>query len=214
VVALIAIAFGNEAMVEQRVVAAAERAAEHVFEAAGIRLMWHDSPGAIRFHLVRGRWNGPHADATGFAVLPPKSEPYAGASYAAIEAAAESMGIDPALLLGATIAHEIGHVLLGPAHSRTGIMCPSFRWEQMRQMQRGELRFTPEQAARLRTIVGLRETGYFFSTDADSDFGLATAAGAGFGFQKAGSAVTISSGGLLKSGRTLRISQFDWTTSS
>jgi hypothetical protein len=47
---------------------------------------------------------------------------------------------------------------------------------------------------------------YFFAAIV-SAFGFAAAVGAGFGFQNAGSAGTTSSGALLSSGRTSRMSQ-------
>jgi len=51
------------------------------------------------------------------------------------------------IILGHVIAHEIGHILLGPgSHSETGIM--SFPWgrKQLVDASRGLLLFTPEQA--------------------------------------------------------------------
>jgi hypothetical protein len=51
------------------------------------------------------------------------------------------------IILGHVIAHEIGHILLGPgSHSETGIM--SFPWgrKQLLDASRGLLLFTPEQA--------------------------------------------------------------------
>ena len=51
------------------------------------------------------------------------------------------------VILGNVIAHEIGHILLGPgSHSETGIM--SFPWgrKQLLDASRGLLLFTPEQA--------------------------------------------------------------------
>jgi hypothetical protein len=51
------------------------------------------------------------------------------------------------IILGHVIAHEIGHILLGPgSHSETGIM--SFPWgrKQLVDASRGLLRFTPEEA--------------------------------------------------------------------
>ena len=59
------------------------------------------------------------------------------------------------VILGHVIAHEIGHILLGPgSHSETGIM--SFPWgrKQLLDASRGLLRFTPEQA---RNILSKRD---------------------------------------------------------
>lgn len=60
-------------------------------------------------------------------------------------------------LLGHVMAHELGHILLGPdAHARGTIMaCP---WDSgdFRLLRRGQLRFTLEQAAILQGQVGGR----------------------------------------------------------
>jgi hypothetical protein len=54
------------------------------------------------------------------------------------------------IILGHVIAHEIGHILLGPgSHSEKGIM--SFPWGRKRLVDasRGRLQFTPEQARKI-----------------------------------------------------------------
>jgi hypothetical protein len=54
------------------------------------------------------------------------------------------------IILGHLIAHEIGHILLGPgSHSEKGIM--SFPWGRKRLVDasRGGLQFTPEQARKI-----------------------------------------------------------------
>ncbi|MCW5982507.1 MAG: hypothetical protein KIT09_30755 [Bryobacteraceae bacterium] len=61
------------------------------------------------------------------------------------------------LLVGNFLAHEIGHLLLGPdSHSRTGIMSIPFDAMQVRRALWGTLRFTPEEAARIRSEVARR----------------------------------------------------------
>jgi hypothetical protein len=54
------------------------------------------------------------------------------------------------VILGHVMAHELGHLLLGPGHSPSGIMCPSYRRETLRNAEFGRLLFTPEQARRMR----------------------------------------------------------------
>jgi hypothetical protein len=52
--------------------------------------------------------------------------------------------------LGAVIAHEIGHLLLGSnSHAPFGIMRAHWQGEELRMLARGALLFTPEQAARM-----------------------------------------------------------------
>lgn len=61
------------------------------------------------------------------------------------------------VILGNLIAHELGHLLLGPdAHAASGLMrCP---WDvaEFRAAERGELRFTPQQARAIRADVARR----------------------------------------------------------
>jgi hypothetical protein len=56
-----------------------------------------------------------------------------------------------AVLLGHLMAHETGHLLLGPnSHSPKGIMCAVWRPEELRNAAQGVLLFTPEQSKLLR----------------------------------------------------------------
>ena len=58
------------------------------------------------------------------------------------------------LVLGITIAHELGHALLGPnSHSVNGIMRPRFLGADFKKAQSTTLSFTPEQAEQMRTNV-------------------------------------------------------------
>jgi hypothetical protein len=54
--------------------------------------------------------------------------------------------------MGAIIAHEIGHLLLGSnAHAAIGIMRAHWQDAELRMLSKGELLFTTEQGARMRT---------------------------------------------------------------
>ncbi len=65
--------------------------------------------------------------------------------------------LPPATLLGYVIAHEIGHLLLGPdSHSSRGIMRARWGREDLEQMQRGKLAFLEEQAAIMRARLEQR----------------------------------------------------------
>jgi len=66
----------------------------------------------------------------------------------------ESRPISPATLLAYVIAHEIGHLLLGPgAHSTCGIMKARWLPEDLRLMEIGSLRFQSDQARRMRQTL-------------------------------------------------------------
>jgi hypothetical protein len=51
------------------------------------------------------------------------------------------MEVDSAVLLGAAMAHEIGHLLFGPSHAYAGVMSPRLGAKEMALAGRGELRF-------------------------------------------------------------------------
>lgn len=60
-------------------------------------------------------------------------------------------------LLGHIIAHELGHLLLGPgAHTRGTIMACPFNDGEFRTLRRGQLRFNRKQAAQLRSLTAAR----------------------------------------------------------
>jgi hypothetical protein len=71
-----------------------------------------------------------------------------------IEKLHRDSGISPARLLGTVAAHEIGHLLLGSrSHSATGLMSAHWREEELRRVSMGGLRFTSEQASRMRARI-------------------------------------------------------------
>jgi len=62
----------------------------------------------------------------------------------------------PYQALGLAIAHELGHALLGPAHSPQGIMQARWGKEQLDLKAAGEMVFTPVEIRALRLAVGTR----------------------------------------------------------
>ena len=61
------------------------------------------------------------------------------------------------VILGHAMAHEIGHLLLGPrAHSPTGIMRGQWDRAQLQRALTGRQRFTPDQSARIRAAIEAR----------------------------------------------------------
>lgn len=150
----------NPARVPAKTLRMAEQLAAAILDAAGVGITWLECPclpdlGPHHFwlHLLKDRPPRMHGDATGFAVLMPERDgavSYAGVAWPAVEEAAASLESSVSDVLGATVAHEIGHILLGSkAHTRSGIMCSRFRRTDMRMAASGELRFNPEQAQRM-----------------------------------------------------------------
>ena len=166
--ARITIRLADFAEVPDKTLSQAEGIAENVLDQAGIAITWQRCPGRpecrlepagaeFRLLVLNLRPLRRHGDTTGFAmILAPREdgERYAGVFFPMVQEAARNLDGDEALLLGATMAHEIGHLLLGSkAHARSGIMCPHFGHEHIRLAARGELRFTAEQAGSMRVEV-------------------------------------------------------------
>jgi hypothetical protein len=64
------------------------------------------------------------------------------------------------LILGHVIAHELGHVLIGPGHSDTGIMRGQWSRDDLRRISWGVvLHFSNTESARLRSAVLQRMAG-------------------------------------------------------
>ena len=57
------------------------------------------------------------------------------------------------IVLGDVMAHELGHLLLGPGHSATGIMRASYGSNTLLNAEFGWLLFTPKQARDLRKLA-------------------------------------------------------------
>jgi hypothetical protein len=127
----------------------AESVAAFILDRAGISVRWSGS-GGYHVQITKSPLHGLSTDAAGFAVLTQGDSSYAAISYPAVEETANSLEADPVTLLGASLAHEVGHLLLGPAHTATGIMRAHFALHDVEMASRGELLFSADQAARLR----------------------------------------------------------------
>jgi hypothetical protein len=75
----------------------------------------------------------------------------AGVYYPAAVEAAGKYGLASGEVVGAAMAHEIGHLVLGAdAHSREGLMSPDWTRSQFKRLSIGELSFTSSEATLLR----------------------------------------------------------------
>ena len=63
------------------------------------------------------------------------------------------MEMYPNPILGAAMAHEMGHILLGAGHSPMGIMKPHWNEHDLRGVAWHQLLFTPDEAKHLRTAA-------------------------------------------------------------
>jgi len=146
-----------------------ERRAAQILGSAGVTVRWAEcpctgEPGRNEFWVhVLDRPPRRLREAAGFAVIFPAGDArdgYAGIFYRNVTETAEREDADLAAMLGATIAHEIGHLLLGSnSHSPTGVMRLRLRRAELALASRGELRFTPENIARIRAMWERRGMG-------------------------------------------------------
>jgi hypothetical protein len=152
--------------IPEKTLRVAGRTANEILSKAGLVLVWVDcmsapascltdeGPNEFRLYMLASRRSKVlHEDTEGYAVLLPPGEgqSYAGVYYPLTGGAADRFPYQVPYLLGAAMAHEIGHLLLGAkAHTPTGLMAARFDAEHAMLASRGELRFTSGQAARLR----------------------------------------------------------------
>jgi hypothetical protein len=74
--------------------------------------------------------------------------------YRRVEAEAQRYTVSLALVLACALAHEVGHVLMPEAgHSEAGLMRACWNRDDFNSVDRGQLRFIPEQAALMRGSV-------------------------------------------------------------
>ena len=167
----------NEGAVDGRVLLQAKKEAARIFARSGIELVWLDcepsgsvewgsvspcqrdlGPSEFWMRLVtRGRLPSTEAtgDILGFTGLEgSRTSDTSVVRYAAAVDASEKWRAGVEQILGATIAHEVGHLLLGAsAHSANGVMCGSWGRVQFERIGQGQLCFTAGQAKKLREQI-------------------------------------------------------------
>jgi hypothetical protein len=164
----------NQAQASPATLAGAEREAGRIFGAAGVRAVWLDClgqhagddpqglcskaheatdvalrvlPGPIRHTL--------HDHRFGFAVPPVLASVYY--EYVVRLAKIDDAELELPTILGCVIAHEVGHLLLGPnSHSLVGIMRPQWDGKEIRLALMGELLFTYHESKLIQTEAWAR----------------------------------------------------------
>jgi hypothetical protein len=148
----------------------AERQATAIFRRAGIDVDWsncspgsekseracHEIPTHTQFVMtIMGQNKQSTNDIFGVAFLGERGlGKYVDVFFDSITKLHQEAGSNEASLLGAVIAHEIGHLLLGShSHSQWGIMSPHWESDHLRQVGMGTLLFSPEQAFRMRARI-------------------------------------------------------------
>jgi hypothetical protein len=73
--------------------------------------------------------------------------------YRESQALASRKQVEPVAMLGCVIAHELGHLLLGPGHAPNGIMHAAWDSRDLEAIRFGSLKFTPAESARIRRVL-------------------------------------------------------------
>jgi hypothetical protein len=150
--------------------ARAEAQAANILGRAGLEVVWencHDLTGVsdygnlpeLLLRIMSGPINSVDDSAFGVAFLSADgSGRYGDIFYQRAMQLHEDWGVSLGDTLGAVMAHEIGHLLLGSnSHAPVGIMRAHWQGEELRMLARGALLFTAEQARRMR--ASLSRTG-------------------------------------------------------
>jgi hypothetical protein len=150
----------NYAGVETTLLKRAERSAARVLQTGGVQVNWLDCPeaaqaaqqcqdppypSALVLHLLPATASrrAEPSGSLGFAVPPDAGQfgSFAGVFYDRVERLA-SRGFNEQVILGHAIAHEIGHLLLGPGgHTINGIMKAEWHRKELEQATNGTLGF-------------------------------------------------------------------------
>ena len=165
----------NTVHVPQPMLSVAEREAASIFRKVDIAIVWVDCPSAFpeagrichnalspRAFVIR---IVPRTTRSTDAVFGEAFLPESGVGKSAdlffdrVESVKYDSNVNPARLLGAVAAHELGHLLLGThAHTPFGIMAPRWQGNELRLIGMGVLGFNSDQAARMRSrILDLHE---------------------------------------------------------
>jgi hypothetical protein len=161
--------------VREPIIAKAKAETELVFRSAGVTIEWGDcdtfpTPDSLKrepWFFVRLRTGKPprtvgpaSLDVMGKAFVEEHGGGYmADAYFQAIQDTSEQHHGESGVLLGFVMAHELGHLLLGPGHTPDGVMQAAWGQKQMDALGQRWLKFTEDSAARIRRALEARAAG-------------------------------------------------------
>lgn len=153
----------------------AERAVAGILEKAGVETVWVDCPrddasprslacvaSADPTHLIlrvlpysmSNRFRQAHGDAMGFAVLGGRFNCDAWIFYDRVEDFSLEQQITLERLLGAVIAHELGHLLLGEnVHASAGLMHGHWTSRELLEIESARIIFSDTESKRIQSGV-------------------------------------------------------------
>jgi hypothetical protein len=158
----------NPGALTESVVRKAKGETEAVFRASQIRIEWLDCDhvAGSKALIVRLRPDKPPGtagpaslDALGRAFLGKEGRGYLVDAYLqSVRETSNFRDVDVAMLLGVVIAHELGHLLLGPGHTPNGVMRSRWGGPDLRALSQRHLKFTREQQAKMQRILSGGDT--------------------------------------------------------
>jgi hypothetical protein len=159
----------NYAVYERDTLAKARDETAFIMQTAGVVLAWHictvDDPCestttvlGVRILLRPMAPADLSADALGLSVVDRETgfSTYAYIYRPSVRRLASDFHVAESQVLGTAIAHELGHVLMGRAHSQRGIMRAVWTKQEMQMMLMRRLRFTRREGGELRAAVAAR----------------------------------------------------------
>jgi hypothetical protein len=155
----------NLGALKESVVRQAKAETQAVFQSSQIRVEWSDCGQVTGSHsfIVRLRADKPSQtagpsslDAMGRAFLGEDGSGYlADAYFQSVRELSNLHGANAAVFLGVVIAHELGHLLLGPGHTPYGVMRSSWGSRELTALMQRYLTFNRDQRAKMqRRLAG------------------------------------------------------------
>jgi predicted metalloprotease len=164
----------NQGHLPEPLIAQAETEAAIVFRSMDVEVAWakcqdevatEEAGRGLRFVIRLRNDHPPKAsgpaslDAMGRAYVSAPNDGYiADIYYKAVQEIAERYGTDADGLLGYVIAHELGHLLLGPGHSPHGIMHAPWNNSDATAVKQRGLKFTSTQQERIHQTLQARNS--------------------------------------------------------
>jgi hypothetical protein len=131
-----------------------------MLERAGVRLIWRNcgfdnpcktGPGSKEISLGIVKETGKGGLGCSFVTRAGGVNAFIG--FGNIQRLAVASRISESQILAAVIAHELGHLLLGPAHTETGLMHGNWDVHDLCRLEQRQLKFDPDQCQRIHVAV-------------------------------------------------------------